>query len=681
MNPKQTTPPPRVHHRHPHFPPRPTDTQAMASPEVEASPPSTPSTASCPTPRPVVAAPTLSPALLRAARSGDERRLVKELLADPAAPDLETAATAAGNTLLHVAASGGHAALSALLLRRAPGLLAARNAALDTPLHLAARAPGAHKVVALLLASSSSASSLRAFTRATNRRGETALHEAVRGGHEAAARALAAADPGLAGVCSGSGETPIYMAAAAGSLGMVRVLIKSYRNGSDDDDNEVPVLCSGTGPGMRTVLHAAVLTSNEMSQELLQWNPALVKQVDDSGSTPLHYVASVGNISALKLLLRYDTSPAYVRDSNGLFPVHIAAKMGYGKLVYELCKHCPDSDEKLDSKGRNFLHIAVEHKKWKVVWHFCGTPELERMVNVMDYEGNTALHLAVKNADQMIVSLLMGNKGILPNIVNNQGLTVLDLAVLATDKGISYTLVIILRCLAWTGAVLSPRRLDHFIDEFNIGKASADELKKFSNIAQNLVVGSVLVSTVTFAAVFTLPGGNISDGHPHAGAPILSHRYTFKAFVMANTLAFVGSTLSTIWLTYAGSEHVHPLLRALYMFFSVISMEQATRSMVAAFALGAYVVLSPVSERIGIVVCLCTVGTLLLRNPSNWQLGFLFMPIKRRLGWRGAFKAHLPQQTRSRLTVGIGSNFACLILRRMLGMLFTYSFIFLLALL
>jgi ankyrin repeat protein len=181
-----------------------------------------------------------------------------------------------------------------------------------------------------------------------------------------------------------------------------------------------------------------------MTQELLQWNPALAKEVDDSGSTPLHYVASAGNISASKLLLRYDTSPAYVPDSNGLFPVHIAAKMGYGQLIYELSKHCPDFDEKLDSKGRNFLHIAVEHKKWKVVWHFSGTPELARMINVMDYEGNTALHLAVKNADQMIVSLLMSNKGLLPNIVNNQGLTALDLAVLATDKGISYTLVIFL---------------------------------------------------------------------------------------------------------------------------------------------------------------------------------------------------------------------------------------------
>ncbi|CAN6219033.1 unnamed protein product [Urochloa humidicola] len=655
----------------------------MASPEpAEASPPSTPTTTTAspsPTPRPLAAAPpTMGPALLSAARTGDERRLVKALLADPAAPDLDSAATAGGNTLLHVAAAGGHADLASLLLRRAPRLLAARNAALDTPLHLAARA-GAHKVVALLVAASPSP---RALTRATNRRGETALHDAVRGGHEAAARALAAADPGLVALCGGAGESPFYMAAAAGSLGMVRMLLRTYRSAEEEED--VPVLASSTGPGGRTVMHAAVLTSYEMTQELLQWNPALVKEVDQSGSTPLHYIASVGNISAMKLLLRHDTSPAYSSDSNGLFPVHIAAKMGYGQLIYELCRFCPDCDELLDSGGRKFLHVAIEHKKWKVVWRFSGTAELVRMANVMDSEGNTPLHLAVKNSDQMIVSLLMATKGVLPNIVNNQGLTALDLAVLATDKGISYTLnpqVIILRCLAWTGAVLSPRRLDHFIHEFGIGKTSGNELKKFTNIAQNLIVGSVLVSTVTFAAVFTLPGGYISDGHPHAGAPILSHRYTFKAFVMANTLAFVGSTLSTIWLTYAGSEHVHPLLRAIYMLLSVISMEQATRSMVIGFALGAYVVLSPVSERIAIVVCMSTFMTLLLRNPSSWQLWFLFMPIKRRLGWRGAFKTHLPEETRSRLTIGVGSNFACLFLRRMLGMVFTYSFIFLLALL
>ncbi|KAG8048967.1 hypothetical protein GUJ93_ZPchr0009g1821 [Zizania palustris] len=127
----------------------PTDARTMSSSEEESSPPSTPTTTSCPTPRPVVVgAPRMSPSMLQATRSGNERWLVKALLTDQAAHDLKVVATAGGNTLLHVVASGGHSALASILLHHAPGLLAARNAALDTSLHLTARA-GAYKVVLL----------------------------------------------------------------------------------------------------------------------------------------------------------------------------------------------------------------------------------------------------------------------------------------------------------------------------------------------------------------------------------------------------------------------------------------------------------------------------------------------------------------------------------------------------
>jgi len=46
---------------------------------------------------------------------------------------------------------------------------------------------------------------------------------------------------------------------ATGSLAMVRVLLRTYR--SAEEEEEVPVLGSSTGPGGRTVMHAAVLTS------------------------------------------------------------------------------------------------------------------------------------------------------------------------------------------------------------------------------------------------------------------------------------------------------------------------------------------------------------------------------------------------------------------------------------
>ncbi|KAG8050941.1 hypothetical protein GUJ93_ZPchr0009g1058 [Zizania palustris] len=114
---------------------------------------------------------------------------------------------------------------ASLLLRRGSSLLTARDAALDTPLHLSAHV-GAHKVVALLVAASSSTSppSLCALTRATNRRGETTLQDVVRGGHEATAHALVVMDPGLPGLCGGVGESLMYMAAVTVSLSIRSIL-------------------------------------------------------------------------------------------------------------------------------------------------------------------------------------------------------------------------------------------------------------------------------------------------------------------------------------------------------------------------------------------------------------------------------------------------------------------------
>jgi hypothetical protein len=95
---------------------------------------------------------------------------------------------------------------------------AARNAALDMPLHLAARA-GAHKVIALLVASStstSSAPSLRSLTRATKGAGRRRCTTPC----GAATRPRRARSPprtrALVGLCGGAGESPFYMAAAGG---------------------------------------------------------------------------------------------------------------------------------------------------------------------------------------------------------------------------------------------------------------------------------------------------------------------------------------------------------------------------------------------------------------------------------------------------------------------------------
>lgn len=57
----------------------------------------------------------MSPTLIRAVCNGDERWLVKAFLADLAAPDVKTAATAEGKMLLHLVAVDDHVSLVVLL--------------------------------------------------------------------------------------------------------------------------------------------------------------------------------------------------------------------------------------------------------------------------------------------------------------------------------------------------------------------------------------------------------------------------------------------------------------------------------------------------------------------------------------------------------------------------------------
>ncbi|PVH66731.1 hypothetical protein PAHAL_1G331600 [Panicum hallii] len=110
------------------------------------------------------------------------------------APDLESAATAGRNTLLHVAAAAGHADLASLLLRRAQ-----RRARHAAPPRCPRRGAQGHRASRRFL----HLDLLRAIPAFPDpchkRRGETSLHDAVRRGHEAASRALATADPGPCG--------------------------------------------------------------------------------------------------------------------------------------------------------------------------------------------------------------------------------------------------------------------------------------------------------------------------------------------------------------------------------------------------------------------------------------------------------------------------------------------------
>ncbi|KAF7145433.1 hypothetical protein RHSIM_Rhsim04G0192500 [Rhododendron simsii] len=57
-----------------------------------------------------------------------------------------------------------------------------------------------------------------------------------------------------------------------------------------------------------------------------------------------------------------------------------------------------------------------------------------------------------------------------------------------------------------------------------------------------------LIATITFAAGFAIPGGYDDDQGPDRGMPVLVKKASFKAFVVANTIAVILCSASSVFL-------------------------------------------------------------------------------------------------------------------------------------
>jgi ankyrin repeat protein len=149
---------------------------------------------------------------------------------------------------------------------------------------------------------------------------------------------------------SGGGETALHLAARAGLLPEVRVLVEA---GADP--------AARTSPGQlgagRTVLHDAAQGGQvSVLAYLLGRGAPLVPA--ESGETPLHHAAWRGGAEAVRFLLgRGQRVDARTRD--GDTPLQYAAGEGQIASIEALVAHGARLDEQNDAK-QTLLHLAAE---------------------------------------------------------------------------------------------------------------------------------------------------------------------------------------------------------------------------------------------------------------------------------------------------------------------------------
>ncbi|KAM0943826.1 putative ankyrin repeat-containing domain, PGG domain, ankyrin repeat-containing domain superfamily [Dioscorea sansibarensis] len=570
-------------------------------------------------------------------------------------PEIEAesifAVTAGGNTILHIAAEQGHLKFSQAVLNLEQSLVASVNSMLDTPLHCCAKG-GHYRMLCFLIYAAREQLLGHAFQgllRARNLDGDTVLHHVVQGNHFMVVERLIAVDYGLASVVNNSGFSPLYLAAMQNSERMVKALLKSSS-------------CSDAGPGGRTALHAAVCTSKEITRLLLDWKLELGRAADDSGSIPLHYVAAAGDTQMAKILLEHDVSTAYIPDKDGFCCIHIAAHMGHVGVICRLLEFCPDSIELVDHRfRRSFVHVAVLNHRQGVMKHVLQTKALEKLLNQKDCDGNTPLHLAVKNGAKEIVYDLLSDRSVESNVMNNEGLTPLDLSLTSMEMSISYFFLVISGSLAENGATFSPQRLDHAYDTITQRFTRPKDTKNIISLCKHLTILSVLISTVTFTAGFTLPGGYFSDNIHRQGAAILADKYPFRVFLISDSIAMCCSLIATFRIIYAGGLEMDNALRVQHLSKSMNLLGVAFACMAVSFGMAALAVLVPESWPIGILVCVISfsapfIRVVIFRGPV---ISSLFVKIAR-FGFReGVRRSRLESKHSMRFISEIRDKVSC----------------------
>ncbi|KAL3742740.1 hypothetical protein ACJRO7_018109 [Eucalyptus globulus] len=450
----------------------------------------------------------MHPKVYEAAKSGDFDSF--ETIISGNEEDIFHQTTPKENNILHVAAQYKQVNFieGLLLCPLGPTLLWQGNYKGDTPLHLAAKV-GSYRA-------NGQVNACKELLRKQNLHKDIALHHAVRGGHHWMVKLMIKEDSQL---CADRG------------LSCTTELILGTFSLSS----------SHKGPKGLTALHAGISLSLTVWEKIMEKRPEAIREGDDMGWRPLHYVAYFGKVEAIQLLLQHDNSATYDSDKEGQSALHIAAFRGHINVIDGLITSCPDACDIINNKGQTALHVAVMGGQVSVVKYILGMPNQEDLINEQDTDGNTALHLAALHKENDIIDILARDKRVDHLAKNKDHLTALDIFSAHEEIGFGARNVSYLLEGSHGISGFQAWFIEH--GKKRLEKQFVQGQPSFIVDVQLLV--AALIATVSFTAAVAMPGGYNNDG-PNRGMAILAGRADFQAFVLCNSVAFLLSVLAII---------------------------------------------------------------------------------------------------------------------------------------
>ncbi|KAL5995773.1 hypothetical protein ACLOJK_025843 [Asimina triloba] len=369
----------------------------------------------------------------------------------------------------------------------------------------------------------------------TGKRDDTPLHTAVRSGQQAVVTEILSGASGeqlddLLLKQNHAGETPLFVAAEYGYVDVVREMIKYHDI----------VSASVKAKNGYDAFHVAARQGDiEVLKVLLMAIPELSMTVDLSNTTALHTAATQGHLEVVSFLLEVDGSLAKIARSNGKTALHSAARNGHVEVVKAILAKDPGIAMRTDKKGQTAFHMSVKGQNIALVDAILEAAP--SVINMVDNKGNTALHIASRKGRPQIAARLVKFEGVDVKAINRLGETALDTAEKSNNKDVAGILresgVQTARSIRPPSAV---RELKQTVSDIKhevhsqmehtrktrkrmqgiakrIDKLHAEGL---NNAINSTTVVAVLIATVAFAAIFTVPGDYATD--PNSLPPGLS---------------------------------------------------------------------------------------------------------------------------------------------------------------
>ncbi|KAK0607097.1 hypothetical protein LWI29_009223 [Acer saccharum] len=268
-------------------------------------------------------------------------------------------------------------------------------------------------------------------------------------------------------------------------------------------------------------------------------------------------------------------------------PLHIAIGRGY--IPHEIISCCPDCCALVDERRWNVLHFAMLSLTYQDLKILLKHPLIKNLINDKDVDGNTPLHILATFRLGLLWRIEHEYKDVKLDldVVNNQNMSVRGVMDFGSRQLEQEFQKLEEPAAPYLHGVVRVNK------EFRFRYRDEEELNKLlEKTKESHLIVAGLISTVTFTAAFTLPGGVIQDGDKE-GSAILSKKFAFQAFVMTDAIAMVLS-LSAVFAHFLMSLPLLPGNKTseFLLYYAGLSTVMAMGAMVIAFVTGTFAVLT-----------------------------------------------------------------------------------------